>query len=120
MVVFFFKQKTSYEMRISDWSSDVCSSDLIAEHRLARESRHDVADDAEGRQDHDVDLGVPEEPEQVLEQNRVAAAGRIEERSAEIAVGEQHGDGAAEPRSEERRGGKGCVSTCRSRWSPVN
>src|SRR3546814_1567598 len=28
---FFFKQKTAYEMRISDWSSDVCSSDLIAE-----------------------------------------------------------------------------------------
>src|SRR3546814_5724222 len=27
-VVFFFKQKTAYEMRISDWSSDVCSSDL--------------------------------------------------------------------------------------------
>src|SRR3546814_9608805 len=34
---FFFKQKTAYEMRISDWSSDVCSSDLIAEMRqLAR------------------------------------------------------------------------------------
>src|SRR3546814_1660671 len=30
MSVFFFKQKTAYEMRISDWSSDVCSSDLIA------------------------------------------------------------------------------------------
>src|SRR3546814_19089362 len=31
---FFFKQKTAYEMRISDWSSDVCSSDLLAvEHR---------------------------------------------------------------------------------------
>src|SRR3546814_10072561 len=29
-VVFFFKQKTAYEMRISDWSSDVCSSDLSA------------------------------------------------------------------------------------------
>src|SRR3546814_9569918 len=29
-VVFFFKQKTAYEMRISDWSSDVCSSDLDA------------------------------------------------------------------------------------------
>src|SRR3546814_9839733 len=29
MLVFFFKQKTAYEMRISDWSSDVCSSDLI-------------------------------------------------------------------------------------------
>src|SRR3546814_8991701 len=28
MVFFFFKQKTAYEMRISDWSSDVCSSDL--------------------------------------------------------------------------------------------
>src|SRR3546814_4088260 len=33
-VVFFFKQKTAYEMRISDWSSDVCSSDLI--EQLAR------------------------------------------------------------------------------------
>src|SRR3546814_1991192 len=30
-IVFFFKQKTAYEMRISDWSSDVCSSDLRAE-----------------------------------------------------------------------------------------
>src|SRR3546814_6033151 len=29
MLFFFFKQKTAYEMRISDWSSDVCSSDLI-------------------------------------------------------------------------------------------
>src|SRR3546814_12208493 len=29
MIVFFFKQKTAYEMRISDWSSDVCSSDLL-------------------------------------------------------------------------------------------
>src|SRR3546814_5494190 len=28
--VFFFKQKTAYEMRISDWSSDVCSSDLTS------------------------------------------------------------------------------------------
>src|SRR3546814_9411516 len=29
IVFFFFKQKTAYEMRISDWSSDVCSSDLL-------------------------------------------------------------------------------------------
>src|SRR3546814_7155326 len=29
VVFFFFKQKTAYEMRISDWSSDVCSSDLL-------------------------------------------------------------------------------------------
>src|SRR3546814_7171269 len=38
-VVFFFKQKTAYEMRISDWSSDVCSSDLefvLAERVVAR------------------------------------------------------------------------------------
>src|SRR3546814_5120853 len=31
----FFKQKTAYEMRISDWSSDVCSSDLIADRVIA-------------------------------------------------------------------------------------
>src|SRR3546814_1157062 len=33
LLVFFFKQKTAYEMRISDWSSDVCSSDLLADIR---------------------------------------------------------------------------------------
>src|SRR3546814_10107659 len=33
---FFFKQKTAYEMRISDWSSDVCSSDLILAVRARR------------------------------------------------------------------------------------
>src|SRR3546814_8762481 len=33
--VFFFKQKTAYEMRSSDWSSDVCSSDLRAEHVIS-------------------------------------------------------------------------------------
>src|SRR3546814_5298151 len=32
---FFFKQKTAYEMRISDWSSDVCSSDLDQQHGVA-------------------------------------------------------------------------------------
>src|SRR3546814_5067981 len=36
-VVFFFKQKTAYEMRISDWSSDVCSSDLIPGDGAARQ-----------------------------------------------------------------------------------
>src|SRR3546814_8250019 len=34
--IFFFKQKTAYEMRISDWSSDVCSSDLIEEEHHPR------------------------------------------------------------------------------------
>src|SRR3546814_1247439 len=40
-VLFFFKQKTAYEMRISDWSSDVCSLDL-----LGQRARGDDADDA--------------------------------------------------------------------------
>src|SRR3546814_10604263 len=35
-MVFFFKQKTAYEMRISDWSSDVCSSDLPVEPAIER------------------------------------------------------------------------------------
>src|SRR3546814_1353708 len=37
LLFFFFKQKTAYEMRISDWSSDVCSSDLAANDSLAAE-----------------------------------------------------------------------------------
>src|SRR3546814_9766887 len=36
---FFFKQKTAYEMRISDWSSDVCSSDLHRHHGRGRRAR---------------------------------------------------------------------------------
>src|SRR3546814_14570411 len=50
-MLFFFKQKTAYEMRISDWSSDVCSSDLLrlvaadlGGHRVDEE-RHVVVDD---------------------------------------------------------------------------
>src|SRR3546814_4684512 len=35
---FFFKQKTAYEMRISDWSSDVCSSDLVDHIALLRQA----------------------------------------------------------------------------------
>src|SRR3546814_16366907 len=48
MCVFFFKQKTAYEMRISDWSSDVCSSDLqplLVEGRVFRD-RFRLAGDA--------------------------------------------------------------------------
>src|SRR3546814_9526178 len=47
VVFFFFKQKTAYEMRISDWSSDVCSSDL---HAAAR--RIDTLVVADRRADH--------------------------------------------------------------------
>src|SRR3546814_13746228 len=41
MFFFFFKQKTAYEMRISDWSSDVCSSDLKGLHHLGQRDRDD-------------------------------------------------------------------------------
>src|SRR3546814_16306727 len=41
-VIFFFKQKTAYEVRISDWSSDVCSSDLGNYRKLARDAFLDL------------------------------------------------------------------------------
>src|SRR3546814_4925268 len=80
---FFFKQKTAYEMRISDWSSDVCSSDL---------AKHDHQPDIEHRASADPQDGEPCE----VERHRCSR------------------------RSEERRVGKECVSTCRSRWSPYH
>src|SRR3546814_2952829 len=43
MLVFFFKKKTAYEMRISDWSSDVCSSDLAHATTGARRAAHGTA-----------------------------------------------------------------------------
>src|SRR3546814_16094802 len=44
MLVFvFFKQKTAYEMRISDWSSDVCSSDLLQALQVEQRIDHDLA-----------------------------------------------------------------------------
>src|SRR3546814_10210931 len=78
---FFFKQKTAYEMRISDWSSDVCSSDLG---------------------NTDTYMTPP------------AAAVRcaVRVRPARFT--------RSWKRSEERRVGKECVSTCRSRWSPYH
>src|SRR3546814_1079371 len=62
-MLFFFKQKTAYEMRISDWSSDVCSSDRLGtsrletallhqlDHPLGNVAAHGVVDPAPG-QDH--------------------------------------------------------------------
>src|SRR3546814_1817855 len=86
--VFCFKQKTAYEMRISDWSSDVCSSDL--ETPLERLL---VLWDVLPRGEHRMprcELRVAGYPTEVP------------------------------GRSEERRVGKECVSTCRSRWSPYH
>src|SRR3546814_3613025 len=42
--VFLFKQKTAYEMRMSDWSSDVCSSDLLISDFIAKKVRQRVKD----------------------------------------------------------------------------
>src|SRR3546814_6775757 len=80
-MIFFFKQKTAYEMRISDWSSDVCSSDLrIGDARAAANIIARVGDGGIVGHDGASSLG----------------------------------------RSEARRVGKECVSTCRSRWSPYH
>src|SRR3546814_18425337 len=57
MFVFFFKQKTAYELRISDWSSDVCSSDLPPERtddRARQEERQKDGND-EGDRQHDAE-----------------------------------------------------------------
>ena len=66
----------------------------VAEDVLAREGLDDLADHAHRRQDHDVDRRVRVEPEQVLEQDRVAAERRIEDAHVEEAFGrdEEHGD----------------------------
>src|SRR3546814_3241783 len=61
---FFFKQKTAYEMRISDWSSDVCSSDLGSLQQRSRPGRlYSDADDGHTRQrDHGADAGRIDDP----------------------------------------------------------
>src|SRR3546814_6085311 len=89
---FFFKQKTAYEMRISDWSSDVCSSDLLL--------RAVALDDA-----------PPEHHRDAI---------RHGERLLLVMGDQDEGDADGALRSEERRVGKECVSTCRSRWSPYH
>src|SRR3546814_3884905 len=101
---FFFKQKTAYEMRISDWSSDVCSSDLEAERGDSRIQ----ALAATAQQIGDVITLIQDIAEQT---NLLALNATIEAARA----GE-----AGKGRSEERRVGKECVSTCRSRWSPYH
>src|SRR3546814_8020504 len=96
---FFFKQKTAYEMRISDWSSDVCSSDLLCMANISRE-----------RRDRIVDIGTFGLP--LLD---ASADERVPEvMDTNVAIGTPGNDA----RSEERRVGKECVSTGRSRWSP--
>src|SRR3546814_5200076 len=90
----FCKQKTAYEMRISDCSSDVCSSDLPRAPRGEAFSKA-LADWQTLRSD----------PGAVFDREVVIDASRVR---PTVTWG----------RSEERRVGKECVSKCRSRWSP--
>src|SRR3546814_5784439 len=91
LLIFFFKQKTAYEMRISDWSSDVCSSDLLSNAGI-RARRLQAAD--------------------------IHAWLVLWFNPRPTMLGPTLDD--RERRSEERRVGKECVSTCRSRWSPYH
>src|SRR3546814_10204696 len=91
----FFKQKTAYEMRMSDWSSDVCSSDLWQDRLRKPARRH-----ARGRSQRA--LRGPRG-------NDHAVASRRKPHDLRA---------TARFRSEERRVGTEGVSTCRSRWSP--
>src|SRR3546814_15827233 len=102
-------------MRISDWSSDVCSSDL-AEARAAakrdqeQKQRADItalAEQDDGVLSHDVKLEAIEAkvPDSGADDRRITVTCSI------VAFRD------TAPRTEERRGWKGCASTCRSRWS---
>src|SRR3546814_14440689 len=101
VVFFFFKQKTAYEMRISDWSSDVCSSDLTV--HVGR---------VHGLDGNGVDRRL----------GATAAAGVVDPccgaGGSRCRATRREGSGLM--RSEERRVGKECVRTCRSRWSPYH
>src|SRR3546814_1521606 len=96
MYFVFFKQKTAYEMRISDWSSDVCSSDLP----LSRTRRPE---------EHQIHPRLPRSLDFLIRPSYWWAR-RWEWIWATVSM-------VTVTRSEERRVGKECVSTCRSRWS---
>src|SRR3546814_6957781 len=95
-----FKQKAAYGLRISDWSSDVCSSDLVPAQRAPLAvAREEAVLGADGIVDH--------------QPGRVGVA-------AEVVPVDLLGLQQLVHRAEERRVGKECVSTCSSRWSPYH
>src|SRR3546814_1022991 len=101
---FFFKQKTAYEMRISDWSSDVCSSDLCQGSWCA--CHH---------------FGLWSQNGGNSAQRHESAHQEIHVLPAQPLICQHQGQAARhDHRSEERRVGKECVSTCRSRLSPYH
>src|SRR3546814_14483789 len=99
-------------MRISDWSSDVCSSDLCK----------GVADMTASASTNGAALGVSCAGAVMLASG-IGDAPALSPEDAEMACEDaelaERTTGEA-PRSEERRVGKECVSTCRSRWSPYH
>src|SRR3546814_20701681 len=108
-------QKTAYEMRISDWSSDVCSSDLCVRHCHHILSR---ADPNRIHAHHDSDIGVEcsclwQVYPQAFKENARQAC-RCKRGGGGVPSFDRHCI------SEERRVGKECVSTCRSSWSPYH
>src|SRR3546814_20609745 len=109
---FFFKQKTAYEMRISDWSSDVCSSDLqsIVPERLRAGEKLEKPERKQKQRTQREGQGLF--PNALSTALRQFQRHRNNGRSCDI--------NCQPSRSEERRVGKECVSTCRSRWSPYH
>src|SRR3546814_6412012 len=103
---FFFKQKTAYELRISDWSSDVCSSDLKA---IVKDARDQLAS---------FDPPASIRPtENYLRPDR-DIVGNIASGRKMAAKGPRRQLLGVTYRSEERRVGKECGSACRSGWPP--
>src|SRR3546814_11229170 len=102
VVCFCFKQKTAYEMRIRDWSSDVCSSDLLVVVAVGVVVAVLGVTQLVAGEQHRHALGEKQRGEKV---SLLPLAQGIDVRVV----------GGA--RSEERRVGKEGVSTCRSRWS---
>src|SRR3546814_11801347 len=108
-------------MRISDWSSDVCSSDLVFKdaHVLHRGMKislnHKELGDLPGIASPikvDGERAVASTPPPLLGEHTDSVLRR------ELGLGALEVVGLKTRRSEERRVGKECVSTCRSRWSP--
>src|SRR3546814_10827920 len=111
--VFFFKQKTAYEMRISDWSSDVCSSELAL--GVADASSASAGTDANASAQ--TPIQAASRPMLLVDMEILWRGGR--EGISDAWRGKKL-SGVVRPgscRSDERRVGKECVSTCRYRWS---
>src|SRR3546814_11957846 len=103
-------------MRISDWSSDVCSSDLQlgAEGDGGGKAGEDERCRAGQRLGHREDRAEGAAQQRLVGGDDRGPGPHDQQRAA----GEGERDGG--DRSEERRVGKECVSTCRSRWSPYH